>query len=160
MLVHHFLEKAASLWPDKTALVFGDQRLTYQEINGLSNRLAANLIGMGVKRRDRVVLLLDNSVESVIGIFGVLKAGAVFIMASATMKSRKFNFILKDSGAKVLITHTNKARVVKDSFADTPDLQNLIWCHGATFQTCLKSIASDLTSTSLVGRHLSGMRYQ
>lgn len=129
MLVHHFLEKNASARPNKVALICGDRRLTYGDINEQADVLAAALIRMGIRRRDRVVLFLDNSVESVIALFGVLKAGAVFIMARATMKVKKLNFILKDTDAKVLITHSKKAKVVQQALADELSLTHVIWCH-------------------------------
>lgn len=129
MLVHNFLEKSASARPDKVALICGDRRLTYGDINDQADLLAAALIRMGIQRRDRVVLFLDNSVESVIALFGVLKAGAVFIMARATMKAKKLNFILKDADARVLITHSKKAKVVQQALADELSVSHVIWCH-------------------------------
>jgi len=74
-----------------------------------------------------VVIFLDNSAESVISLFGILKAGAIFIMLNPTMKAKKLNYILRDSGARALITHANKARVIRDSINDAPDLKNVIW---------------------------------
>lgn len=127
MLVHHFLENSAARLPDKVALICGDQRLTYQEINQSADRLAASLVEMGVIRQDRVVIFLDSSVESVISLFGILKAGAIFIMLNPTMKSKKLNYILNDSGARALITRSNKLRVIKDAITDTPDLEHVIW---------------------------------
>jgi len=126
-LVQHFLENSAKRLPDKVALICGDQRLTYQQINDFSNQLAVSLLDMGIKRQDRIAILLDNSVESVIALFGILKAGAIFIMLSATMKAKKLNYILQDSSARALITHSNKARIIKDAIADAPELEHIIW---------------------------------
>jgi len=128
MLVNHFLENSAARLPDKVALICGDQRLTYQEINQCADKLAAALVEIGVKRQDRVVIFLDNSVESVISLFGVLKAGAIFIMLNPAMKSKKLNYILRDSGASALITHSNKTRIIKDAVINSPKLDHIIWC--------------------------------
>jgi long-chain acyl-CoA synthetase len=127
MLVHHFLENSAKRLPEKVALICDDQRLTYREINSLADQFAAALVNMGVRRQDRIVIFLDNSAESVISLFGILKAGAIFIMVNPTMKSKKLNYILNDSGARVLITHTNKTRIVKEAINDVPDLEHIIW---------------------------------
>jgi acyl-CoA synthetase (AMP-forming)/AMP-acid ligase II len=70
-LVHHFLENSAAKLPNKVALICGDQRLTYQQINQLSNQLSYSLIDMGIKRQDRVIIFLDNSAEAVISLFGI-----------------------------------------------------------------------------------------
>jgi len=127
-LVHHFLENSAKRLPDKVALICGDQRLTYQQINNFSNQLALSLTEMGVQRRDRVAIFLDSSVESVVALFGILKAGAVFIMLSPTMKARKLTYILHDSGARALITHSNKSRVIKEVLETEHKLEHIIWC--------------------------------
>jgi len=82
---------------------------------------------MGVKRQDRVIIFLDNSAESVIALFGILNTGAIFVMLNPTMKSKKLNYILKDSGARALITHSNKARVIDEAVTDAPDLEHIIW---------------------------------
>jgi len=108
MLLHDFLAESTRKFPDKTALIFGDRRITYGELDRLSNRLAHALIGLGVERGDRVGIFLDNSPESVIALFGILKAGAVFIMLCAGLKTGKLDYIMNQSGARVLISHKNK----------------------------------------------------
>src|SRR5215510_6194097 len=78
MQVEEFLEQSARRFPEKTALICAERRLSYKQIEEQSNRLAHGLISMGIRRGDRVALYLDNSVESVLSIFAVLKAGAIF----------------------------------------------------------------------------------
>ena len=128
MLVNHFLENSAARLPDKMALVCGNQRLTYREIDYSANQLASALVDMGIRRQDRVVIFLDNSVESVISLFGILKTGAIFIILNPTMKSKKLNYILNDSGAQVLITHTSKLCIINEAVIDAPDLKHIICC--------------------------------
>ncbi len=79
MQVEAFLELSAQKSPQKTALVCGEQRLSYQDIEAQCNRLAHALRAVGVQRGDRVAVYLDNSVEAVMAIFAILKAGAVFM---------------------------------------------------------------------------------
>jgi len=121
------LENSAARLPDKTALICGNERLTYKEINEKADQLAVSLVDMGIKRQDRVVVVLDNSVESVISIFGILKTGAVFVILNPAMKAKKLHYILKDSGARFLITSTNKSRIIKDAVNELPDLENILW---------------------------------
>ena len=122
-----FTEETAKRVPDKVALVCGDERLTYADINNSADRLAAALIDMGVQRQDRVAIFMDNSAESVISLFGILKAGGIFIMLNATMKARKLNYILKHSGARVLIGQQSKSKVISQSINDTSELKHIIW---------------------------------
>ena len=104
MQVEHFLEDSARRLPDKIALVSGDRRLTYEEIDRAANRLARGLIDAGVRRGDRVAIFLENSIETVLGIFATLKAGAVFMVVNPTTKSDKLAFVLNNSRAAALVT--------------------------------------------------------
>jgi long-chain acyl-CoA synthetase len=149
MLVHHFLENSAKRLPDKVAIVCGDHRLTYQQVNKAAGKLAAALIDMGVSRQDRIIIFLDNSIESVISLFGVLKAGCIFIMLNATMKAKKLNYIIKDSGARVIITHINKGRVIQEAIQDKTQLEHIIWCHGSSGKKKPTKIKSSVSWSEL-----------
>jgi len=127
MLVQHFLEKSASRYPDKVALIRGDQCLTYSEIDDQADRLASFLRNLGVQRQDRLAILLDNSVASVISLFGTLKADAIFVMLSPTMKATKLSYILNDCQVKTLITHTAKTHVVSEALRQARFVENVIW---------------------------------
>jgi long-chain acyl-CoA synthetase len=104
MLVQDFLQRSAATRPDKTALVCGGKRYSYSELNLRAERLAHAFREMGVKRGDRVGMWLNNSVELVIGIFGILKADAVFVSLSRLMKPEKAASLLNDCQAVALIT--------------------------------------------------------
>ena len=114
MQVERFLEDSAQRSPDKVALVCGDARLTYSELDRAANRLARGLIGAGVGRGDRVAIYLENSVEAVLAIFAALKAGAVFMVVNPTTKADKLAFILNNSKAVALITDTRRRAVVAE----------------------------------------------
>jgi len=127
MLVQKYLENSALRLPDKTALICGNNRLTYREINDSVNRLAAALVNMGIRNQDRIIVFMDNSPEAVISLFGILKAGAIFIILNPQMKAKKLNYILKDSGACCLLTHASKAQVIADAISGLEDLKHIIW---------------------------------
>jgi amino acid adenylation domain-containing protein len=127
MLVQNFLENSAIRLPDKVALICGETRLTYREIDRQANCLAHYLRELGIQRQDRVAILLDNSLESVSSLFGILKADAIFVMLSPTIKVRKLSYILQDCQVKVLITHTSKAGVVSKALRGTPSVAHVIW---------------------------------
>jgi amino acid adenylation domain-containing protein len=103
LLVQDFLEHSADRLPGKTALVCDGQRLTYAQIEEMANRVSHALIAGGVVRGDRVGLFLHNSIELVVGIFAILKAGAVFVAINATTKHDKFHYILNNCRATALI---------------------------------------------------------
>lgn len=103
MQVEEFLENSADRLPGKVALVVGDQRLTYREVDEQANRLAHVLADMGVKRGDRVAIYLDNSAEAVLSIFAALKAGSVFLMVNPSTKPDKLTYVLNNCRARVII---------------------------------------------------------
>ncbi len=120
-LVHKYLALSAEKFPDKTALVCGKDRVNYAQLNCAASSLAKLLVKSGVRPRDRVVILLDNSIEAVIALYAVLKAGGTFVILNSTTKPPKLAYILKDSGATALITSENKLATTEASTADTPD---------------------------------------
>lgn len=126
-LVHEFLRLSADRLPDKTAVIRGEDRLRYRELDSRSDRLARVLAGEGVRRHDRVVIFLDNSPEAVISLFGVLKAGGVFVILNTSMKGKKLGYILRDSGAAALIAHPARAPVVEEALRECPRRPAVLW---------------------------------
>jgi amino acid adenylation domain-containing protein len=104
MLVWEFLTENAADRPDKTAVVCGDRRVTYAELERASGRFARTLIDRGMKPGDRIAILTENSIEAAVAIFGILRAGCVFLVMSQTIKLDKLEFILNDCGARGLVT--------------------------------------------------------
>src|SRR5437899_296768 len=104
MQVEEFLELSAKRSPEKAALVCRDRRLTYRDVEEQCNRLAHALVAEGVQRGARVAIYLENSVEAVLSIFAVLKAGAVFLVVNPTTKVDKLTYILNNCRAVALIT--------------------------------------------------------
>ena len=122
MQVEDFLESSAERLPNKVALVCGDQRVTYAEINMRANRLAWGLQELGVVRGDRVAICLENSIDCVVAMFAALKSNGVFLVLNPTTKAEKLAYILNNSGAKLLVTAPRKLQEI-DSLL--PQLQQL-----------------------------------
>jgi long-chain acyl-CoA synthetase len=99
IFVQHFLENSARRTPAKVALVCEGRELSYGDINALADSLAAEMLNCGLQRGERVALWLPNCVELVVGIFAVLKAGAVFVSVSPSTRTDKLTFILNNCGA-------------------------------------------------------------
>jgi amino acid adenylation domain-containing protein len=104
MLLHHLFETTAALRPDKTALVCGDDRFSYAEVDRHAGAVASALQAAGVKRGDRVALFLDNGIEFVAGVYGALKIGAVFMPINPLTKEDKLAYMLADARAVTLLT--------------------------------------------------------
>ena len=100
--VSQVLERAASLAPDKTAVVDGDRRKTYRELNAMATRLALSLSKLGFRKGDRVAIYMKNSLELVIAFYGLQKIGAVVAWVSPSYRRSEAEFILKNSQAKAV----------------------------------------------------------
>ena len=98
------LRRAATAAPDKEALVAGDRRLTFAELNTAASGLAARLHALGVERGDRVAILLPNGAEAAVAIYGTLRANAAFVPLNPTIKADKLAYVLHDCAATAVIT--------------------------------------------------------
>jgi long-chain acyl-CoA synthetase len=99
------LRESARRAPGKTAVILGDTRLSYAQVDELSDRVAASLAAAGVAPGDRVGLQLPNIPWFVIAYFGILKAGGVVVPMNVLLKAPEIAFQLEDSGARALITY-------------------------------------------------------
>jgi amino acid adenylation domain-containing protein len=110
-LLHDYLIHSARRLPNKVALVCGDQRLTYADVDRRSNALAHTLVRRGVSRGDRVIVFAENTAEAAISFWAVLKANAVVVMVNPQTKADKLTYYLNDCRAVALIS---EARLVTE----------------------------------------------
>jgi amino acid adenylation domain-containing protein/non-ribosomal peptide synthase protein (TIGR01720 family)/FkbM family methyltransferase len=102
--LHELFEQQAARTPDSTALVFGDQSLTYSELNERANRLARHLRTLGVGADSLVGVLMERSAEMVVSLLGVLKAGGAYLPLDPEYPHERLSFMLSDAGVSVLLT--------------------------------------------------------
>ncbi|WP_375501013.1 amino acid adenylation domain-containing protein [uncultured Nostoc sp.] len=103
--IHQLFESIAEHNPDAIALVFGDEQLSYKELNVHSNQLAHYLKKLGVKAEVLVGLCVERSFDMVIGMLGILKAGGAYVPLDPSYPSKRLNFTLEDAQVSVLLTH-------------------------------------------------------
>src|SRR5689334_9469590 len=127
MPAQRFLETTAQQRPDSVALVSGERRLTYGALDTAANRLARALIDAGVRRGDRVLILLDNSIETAISVFGVLKAGAVFVVLHYSTKRGRLAHTLADAEPVALVTDSAHVRDAGDLLGAATGLRCVLW---------------------------------
>ncbi|MDY8021009.1 non-ribosomal peptide synthetase [Paenibacillus polymyxa] len=102
--IHGLFEERADQRADHPALVWGEQTLSYRELNEQSNRLATVLRARGVKPDDIVAIMTERSMEMVIGILGTLKAGGAYLPIDPSYPEERIHYMLEDSGASMLLT--------------------------------------------------------
>lgn len=125
MQVEQFLESSAAKYPDKIALVYREEKLTYSQIDHQCNRLAHAFIEAGVQRGDRVVVCLPNSVETVLAVFASLKANGAFVVVNHSTKADKLVYILNNCRATILVTWDEKLRELAASAEPMPHVKTV-----------------------------------
>jgi len=107
--IYGFLQRSVERFPRVTALILAsthpsfDRRLTYAQLDGLSDRFAASLIRLGLRKGDRVAISLPNLPQYVIAAYGIWKAGGVVVQVNPLYRGNDLAFILKDSGARFAV---------------------------------------------------------
>ncbi|WP_312394283.1 non-ribosomal peptide synthetase [Chryseobacterium sp.] len=97
-------EDQVKKYPDKTALIFSGMGISYHELNEKSSKIAEILIVKGIKKGDFVACFQDQSIERIISLLGIIKAGAAYVPLDTAYPSERINTILNDTAAKVVIS--------------------------------------------------------
>ncbi|KJB89035.1 hypothetical protein AZ66_04000 [Paenibacillus sp. E194] len=105
--LHQTFEEQAKQKPDHEAIICIDKRLTYKELNQKGNQLARTLQAHGIGRESIVGILADRSVDILIGVLAVWKAGGAYVPIDADYPEERIQFMLGDSGAKLLLTQSH-----------------------------------------------------
>jgi long-chain acyl-CoA synthetase len=119
------LRRAAAATPHKEALVAGERRLTYVELDAAASALAAHLRALGVDRGDRVAILLPNGIEAATAIYGTLRAGAAFVPLNPTIKADKLAYVLNDCEAVAVVTDEALAPLAEEACAGVPSARHV-----------------------------------
>ncbi len=120
-----WLTKRAVLTPQKEAVVDGDKRFTYQQLNQRVNRLARTLAVLGLRGGDRLAILSTNCVAYVETIMAAAKLGAMLVPLNWRLTPTELTFILNDSGAKILLFHPDQLEAAK-KLADRTGIEQLV----------------------------------
>jgi long-chain acyl-CoA synthetase len=126
VIAHH-----AKLTPRREAVVWENVRLTYDELEGFSNRVANALVKMGIGYDDKVALVCPNLPFFPIVYYGIMKAGAVAVPLNVLFTAREFIYHLGDSDAKAVFVFEGTedlhlAATVKEAFDETPACEHLV----------------------------------
>ena len=116
--ISQLFQDQAGMAPDKPAVIFEEETMTYAELNRKSNQLARLLREKGVRQDGIVGLMLERSFDMIIGILAILKAGGAYLPIDSEYPVERVNFMLKDSKAEILLT--------QEKLADKPSFDGSI----------------------------------
>jgi amino acid adenylation domain-containing protein/non-ribosomal peptide synthase protein (TIGR01720 family) len=116
--VHHWFESQVESTPDKIAVVYENQQLTYNQLNQRANQLAHHLQKLGVGTEVLVGICVERSLDLVVGVLGILKAGGAYVPIDPTYPKERLAFILQDTQAPVLLTQQRLLEILPKHSAE------------------------------------------
>ncbi|MDL2082298.1 AMP-binding protein, partial [Streptomyces sp. GXMU-J15] len=117
--VHELVEAQVAERPNAPAVVFGDQQLTYAQLNAKANQLAHHLRTLGVGPDTLVAVCLERSPDMIVALLGVLKAGGAYVPLDPHYPAERLAFMLADTAAPILLTQSSLHDQLPDSNAQT-----------------------------------------
>jgi len=111
--LHHFLEASARSYPERPCAIFKGHAVSYSEMDELTDRLAAGLAALGVKKGDPVGIFMPNSAQFVMAFYAILKAGGVVVATNPLYSAREIEHQLNDAGIDVMLVMSNFYNLVK-----------------------------------------------
>ncbi|NIM15674.1 MAG: amino acid adenylation domain-containing protein [Candidatus Aminicenantes bacterium] len=122
--LHELFEEQTGKTPGNIAVTFNDEQLTYKELNNRSDQLAHLMRKRGIKADEIIGIMMKRSLEMMIGIFSVLKAGGAYMPIDPGYPQERIKYILEDSGTKLVLTRKQSKEKVLDT-CESVDLKNL-----------------------------------
>src|SRR5262245_21723318 len=132
---HELLRRTVERTPDKWATVFHDQKLTFRELEGLSNGLANALRDFGLAKGDRVALFMTNRPEYLISFEATSKAGGVVTPINPAYHEKEVEYQLNDSEARVLVVHEERLPIIDAIRGRIPTVKHILVVGSAPPQT-------------------------
>ncbi|HVI39706.1 MAG TPA: amino acid adenylation domain-containing protein, partial [Anaerovoracaceae bacterium] len=129
--IHTLFEQQVRKTPNKIAVVCGDEKLSYIELNSKANQLAKKLRDIGVQPDEFVALMTERSLEMIIGILAIIKAGGAYLPIDATFPKERIAYMLEDSKAKLVLKYKTEIETtlpvidLADYKVFTGDISNL-----------------------------------
>lgn len=108
------LEESARKYPENPCTIFKGEKISYKEMNALTDRLAAGLVDLGVKKGDRVGIFMPNSPQFVIAYFAILKAGGVVVATNPLYSAREIEHQANDAGFEIMLVMSNFYNTIKE----------------------------------------------
>jgi amino acid adenylation domain-containing protein len=122
VMIDDLLRDAAARDPDHVALIAGDERIGYGALDERVTRCAAAFAAAGILPRDRVAIQLPNSIDTVVALFGALRAGASFLVLHPSTKPDKLAYVLGNCAAKAFVSRDAELRFLGEVRAEVPTL--------------------------------------
>jgi amino acid adenylation domain-containing protein len=125
-LLSQAIDQAADRSPASEAIRCDGRSLSYADLVGRSNQLARHLTDRGVRRGDRVGLYMNKSIESAVGVYGALKAGAAYVPLDPFAPPARLAYVIRDCGIRHLVTLPDKQEVLREILAGDSPVEHVV----------------------------------
>ncbi|WNG56867.1 amino acid adenylation domain-containing protein [Archangium gephyra] len=148
--IHHLIQQQAALRPDAIAVEFGEQRLSWRELDSRSNQLAHLLRSHGVGPDSLVAIRLERSLELIVCLVGILKAGGAYVPLDASYPAQRLAFVLEDASPRLLLT----TRALRSLLSLPDSLPCLFWD-----ELSLEGLSTSAPDTGVTSRNLAYVHF-
>ncbi|WP_419661624.1 putative long-chain-fatty-acid--CoA ligase [Desulfosarcina variabilis str. Montpellier] len=159
-VIADMIRRTAYHHPDKTAVIFGEKRMSYRELEAASNQVAGALLSLGVEKYDRVAILAHNTLHHVLTWLGCCKIGAVYLAINYLLKGKDISYCIDHSESRVFIVEDALYSLVEDVLDDMKTIEALVWSDDMAgqappddrfrnFETWYKTFPSDVPDALL-----------
>ena len=125
-LLHELITVAAERSGGTTALTYGSKACSYAELEVAVKGCASGLLGLGLRRGERVGIYLEKRIETVVATFGAAAAGGVFVPVNPLLKPEQVGFILRDCDVRVLVTSAERLPLLASELASCPSVRHVV----------------------------------
>ena len=151
------LEIAASKYGEKTALIYAEpkfpidvqEKMTFKELNDMTNKLASSLIELGIKKGERVGICIPNSPDYVVSVYALWKIGAVVVPINPMYKEIELEYVLNDSEATAIIIH-NLNYPVFENIREKAKVQEIVTCGNGELRKLIKSGTGEIEKPEIL----------
>ncbi len=125
-LLHHLLTESAERFPDKEAIRFKGEALTYAELDKVTNQVARSLQATGAKRGDRIGIYVHKSLSTVVAVFGIMKMGGVYVPLDPNAPAKRHAYITRNCDIKAVLAATNKLNMMPAFYEEGSPIESVI----------------------------------
>ncbi len=130
LICYRVMERALTCWPDKIAVIDGDKRFTFREVDERANRLANALLDMGIKKGDKVAIIAPNTYEHFESHYGILRTGAVIVYINIRLAPLEVEYILNHSECSAVIVDWEFTHLIAPILDNIKRIKNIIITSG------------------------------
>src|SRR5687768_2966023 len=131
ILLHELILISAAGVPASNALVYQNERPSYEDLATRMNAFARACLDLDLARGERVAVYLEKRVETVIAMFGAAAAGGAFVPVNPLLKPDQVAYIMRDCNVRILVTSVERYKILAPALGECPDLRAVIVVRGA-----------------------------